>query len=665
MQPGAPGPEPARTPAAMAVRAASVQPSTFDAGARTVEVVFTTGADVQRTDWWSGETFVERLAVSAEAVDLSRLNAGAPVLDSHQSWGLSSVIGVVERAWIAGKEGRALVRFSEREDVAPIVADVQAGILRNISAGYWVTEWRITEPTATTPRIKEAVRWMPGEISFVPVPADPAAQVRGGLPTTRGQPAPHNPEVRMDTNQPGAQGAPTIPATPPIDVEAERTRIRQEELARARDIRTACRGVGLDDAFAEDLVGRGIDLPAAQTAIIARLAEARAGADKPKPAHLQVIRDEGETRMRGIEGWLMHRLDPHRYKLDGPATEARGLSMVEMARECLEMSGFAMRGMTKTEIARAALGLPVNGMIMRAPGTTSDFPNLLANAQSKRLIDAYTMEDRNFTTWTRRRDLPDFKIARTIEVGAAPALRALAEGGNIEHGVMGEGGEQWSLVRYARNLSLSYPAIVNDDLGGFDRMPQMFAQAAMNLECSIVYGLLAANANMADGAALFGTARTVTFEGTSFNQFNQIAGALTTDNYQALRTLLLRVRDATGQQMRTMPNVIIVPPEIEMTALALFSTVVVPSGVATTLVNPYRGTTQIVTTQFLTDANDWFLTVPAGSGVEAVEWGYLQGSNGPEMDSYVEPEVDGLLFGCKHSFGAKAVTWRTIGRASN
>ncbi|NBT14703.1 MAG: hypothetical protein EBS56_14215, partial [Planctomycetia bacterium] len=309
--------------------------------------------------------------------------------------------------------------------------------------------------------------------------------------------------------------------------------------------------------------------------------------------------------------------------------------------------------------------LPVQGFAVRAPGTTSDFPNLLANAQSKRLIDAYSMEERNYTIWARRRDLPDFKIARTIEVGAAPALRALAEGGNIEHGVMGESGEQWNLIRYARNVALSYPAIVNDDLGAFDRMPDMFAAAAVNLECTVIYGLLSANANMADGAPLFGTTRTVAFEGSSFTQSNQISGALSTDNFQALRTLLLRVRDTTGQQMRTNPNVVIVPPEIEMTALALFSTLVVPSGVATTSVNPYRGTTQVVSTQFLTDNNDWFLTVPAGSGVEAVEYGYLQGTNGPEMASYVEPEVDGMVFSCKHSFSGKAVTWRTIGRSSN
>jgi hypothetical protein len=668
MQTGAeaPAPELARTPAAMAVRAASIQPATFNATARTVEVIFTTGADVQRTDWYSGETFIERLQVSPEAVDLGRLNAGAPVLDSHRSYGLSNVIGVVERAWIAGGEGRALVRFSEREDVAPIVRDVQAGILRNISAGYWVSEWRITEPSATSQRIKEAVRWMPGEISFVPVPADPAAQVRGATPSTRGLPAPHNPEVRMpDDTQPGAQGAPTPSLAPVIDAEAERRQVREAELSRVREIRAACRGVGLDDSVGEDLIGRGLTVADAQADILRRLTEQRAQADKPKPAHVQVLRDEADTRAQGIEGWLLHRMDPTRYKLEGPATDWRGASLLRMAEACLEAGGHSVRGLLPNEIARMALGLPVRGFAVRALGSTSDFPGLLANAQSKRLMAAYDMVDRNFTAWARRRDLPDFKTARTVELGTAPALRALAENGLIQQGLMGEASETWALTRYARNVSLSYPAIVNDDLGGFDRLPQAFANAAALIELTTVYGILSANANLSDGAALFSDSRTITVDGTTTTLDNNVAGALDVANFQLARTAILRMLDASGQRMMVNPNVLIVPTELEATALSLFSTIVVPATVATTAVNPFRGTTTVISTNMLTDANDWFVTVSAGSGQEAVEYGYEQGMSGPTLESFTDPNVDGMTMSARHSFGAKAVTFRTIARSSN
>jgi hypothetical protein len=120
------------------IRAAQIEPATFDEGKRTVDVVFTTGAKVQRYDWRNDRYYEEELVVSEDAVDLTRMKAGASVLNTHGQYDLRDVIGVVADAWIDGAEGRATVRMSERPEVAGIVADVQAGVIRHISAGYSV-----------------------------------------------------------------------------------------------------------------------------------------------------------------------------------------------------------------------------------------------------------------------------------------------------------------------------------------------------------------------------------------------------------------------------------------------------------------------------------------------------------------------------------------------
>ena len=62
---------------------------------RTIEVVFARGARVQRINWWTGKRYEEELSMDPEAVDLSRLNGGAQVLDSHMSYELRNIIGVV------------------------------------------------------------------------------------------------------------------------------------------------------------------------------------------------------------------------------------------------------------------------------------------------------------------------------------------------------------------------------------------------------------------------------------------------------------------------------------------------------------------------------------------------------------------------------------------
>lgn len=179
-------------PAALPLQTRLAPISSVDAALRTVDVVFSTGAAVRRQRWSGWDTvipFDEVLLVSADAVDMTRLNAGAPALDSHSYWSTSSQIGVIDRAWLAGGEARATIRFPSKgiDDAADrmfaMVTDGPPGqgIIRNVSCGYFVQQVRVEQPQKAgdvEQRIVE--KWQPYEISFVTVPADKGAQVRSG-----------------------------------------------------------------------------------------------------------------------------------------------------------------------------------------------------------------------------------------------------------------------------------------------------------------------------------------------------------------------------------------------------------------------------------------------------------------------------------------------------
>ncbi|MEY2680686.1 MAG: hypothetical protein RL661_917 [Pseudomonadota bacterium] len=250
----------------MSVRAAPM-PATFNRDNNTIDVVWTTGAQVRRYDWMDGP-FIEELVVSPDAVRLDRLNGGAPVLDTHECEELEDIIGVVERAWLEGETGMATVRFSTREELLPYVQDIAAGIIRNVSVGYQVHQYEVTRPTDGSMPIYRAVDWEPMEISFVPIAADAASQVRSKdrlhpvSITTRGDDMSDPSENEIPAEETQASEAPVeVTETAAVDVAEEVRKAIALERVRAAEIRSTVRMAKLHEDIAEKLIdsGRSLD----------------------------------------------------------------------------------------------------------------------------------------------------------------------------------------------------------------------------------------------------------------------------------------------------------------------------------------------------------------------------------------------------------------------
>lgn len=147
---------------------------------RTVDLTFTTGADVIRYDWATGQRYIERLSLDPKHVRMERLNNGAPLLNTHSAYTLANQIGVVQdgSAKLTASEGRATVRFSKRADVEPYFQDVRDKVIRNVSVGYSTYRQEDIGVAPNGMRIRLATDWEPYEISMVPMSADARAQTR-------------------------------------------------------------------------------------------------------------------------------------------------------------------------------------------------------------------------------------------------------------------------------------------------------------------------------------------------------------------------------------------------------------------------------------------------------------------------------------------------------
>jgi hypothetical protein len=154
--------------------------STVDVEKRTAELIFSTGAAVDRTEWMSGKRYREVLSLDPAHVRLDRLNNGAPLLDSHSAESVDDIIGTVipGSARVANGSALARVRFSKRDKADKVFRDVADKIVQSVSVGYRVHKYVEDTPKDSSLPTRTAVDWEPYELSMVAMPADTGARVR-------------------------------------------------------------------------------------------------------------------------------------------------------------------------------------------------------------------------------------------------------------------------------------------------------------------------------------------------------------------------------------------------------------------------------------------------------------------------------------------------------
>lgn len=598
----------------------ALEPNSYDPATRTVTAVISTGAAVSRYDF-QGE-FDEALTISAEAIDLSRIG-GAPVLDNHDRSAAASVVGVVERAWVEGKRLLARLKFSGRPDVAGLLRDVADGVLRNVSVGYTVQRFEETKDKSGR-RTRTATRWTPREVSIVPIGADPGASIRSETMTT-------------------AAAAETTPqnttTTPPAQIET------RAEVNTA--IRSIARLSGLDQNWIDGQIDAGVTEDQARAAAFEAMRARSVSTDPVRTTRVEIVTDhtDPEIRARTIGEALYARVTPA-HQLSEPARPYAGMSMLDIARDCLRVRNIQVAGLAATTI------------IERALHTTSDFPLILGDATGRTLRAAYAAAPSGLKRVARQTTARDFKDRHRVQLGEAPRLEKVNEHGEFKSGTIGEGKETYRVATYGKIFGLSRQAIVNDDLRAFDDVPRKMGQASAATEAQLLADLILANGGngptMSDGSPLFHTSHKNkaaggdlgTFTGTS-PTFDALVGAG--------RLALRKQVGLSGELISVTPKFLIVPPDQETAAEKGLAPV---TATKTADYNPFSGKLELVVEPRLTSATRWYVSADP-SEVDGLEYAYLEGAPGPQITTRAGFEVDGVEIKVALDFGAGFVDWRS------
>ena len=589
-------------------RAIAFRPSSIDEAARTVELIAATGNSVTREDLTG--PFAEVLRIAGDAIDLSRLGGGLPLLDSHRQDDLGRVLGTVLSARIEGGKLVVLARISERHE--GLWRDIVAGVIRSVSIGYAVQDFEDGVDRATGRRVRTVTRWTLMEVSLVPVAADGGAHVRS-----------HPMPLETITTTPEAL-APAPP--PPVQTRA----VTNQEIRALTDT------AGLARGLADDLIDRGASVEEARAAInTARLA----GAGRTTAAPRVEVIAENDTpeafRSAAGEG-LYARANPRHT----PSERARGfvgLTTLDLARECLRRSAVATTGLSPADT------------ITRALNTTSDFPALLGDTMNRTLRPAYEAAPAVLKRLARQTTAKDFRARTKLQITEAETLQKIGEHGEYKSSTFTESGTSYRIDTFGRIFGITRQALINDDLGAFTDVPSKMGTAAAEFESQFLVDLLVDGAGlgpvMADTFRLFAA------------QHGNLAGAgggIDATTLSAARLAMRRQKGLTGQVINIRPAFLLVPPELETDAEKALATV---QATKADDVNVFGGKLEILVEARLADTGRWYVAADPAT-VEGLEYAYLQGAEGPQTESRTGWEVDGVEYKVRLDFGAAFVDWR-------
>lgn len=638
---------------------AAVRPGSVDIEQRTAELTWTTGAKGRRWSWDVG-SYMEELEVSEKAVRLERLNNGAPLLNAHSAYDLDDVIGVVERAWIEGNEGKAIVRFSQREEAEAIFRDVKDGILRNISVGYAVHRYEVAEEEDDKLPTYIARDWEPFEVSVVPIGFDDGAKIRSAktpadYPGQRFNTQFEIREAEQAPEQPAAVATETQEENEMTDesraAEDQSQAAIEAERKRCLTIRSMAKKVGIADEFADDLIARGISSNEASAAMIDKLAE-RQASDQPNTRNAQptvvtsgVDASVVAAKRGAMQNALLARCNPS-VQLEENAREFRGMRLIDMARESVEMAGGNARGMTPQEIARAALGCDRSAVRAAGMHTTSDFPILLGSTVNRTLRDAYALAPQTWRPLGRQTTVSDFREVSRVALGDIAALEKVNEHGEYKYGSLGEEGAPLKVGKFGKIIAITWEAIVNDDLSAMTRIPQALGAAAAQTESDTVWNLLLGNPDFIDGNPVFDS---------THGNVAASGGAINTTTLAAARAAMRKQKSKAGHFLNLGPEYLVVGPDKELEAYQFTSSNYVPAKNAD--INDSRNASLQVIVDARITGNQWYLFAAPGL-VDTFEYAYLEGEQGVFTETREGFEVDGMEIKARLVFGAAWIDYR-------
>ncbi|NEX45190.1 Clp protease ClpP [Pseudotabrizicola algicola] len=444
-----------------------------------------------------------------------------------------------------------------------------------------------------------------------------------------------NPKENSMSGNPAA----VTPAAPVMSaedaVQAERSRARA-----IREMATPFVAAGrVMQADVDALIDQGLTPDTAATRLLTTMAAREPTLSRGTAT---ITRDETDTKLEGMIGALMG-------EKSGPAEQFKGLRVKRLAQELAGPS----RNFNEAESIRKGMG--ATSMTGGAHGV-SDFAYITTEVMNRTLMREYQARP---ATWSAVCGAPvsaaDFREQHAVRFGGDFQLKNVQANGEYESATLSDEAEGLRVERKGRTIKLTFEAVVNDDMGAFTRIPREFAQAARNMESSMVWTIIRTNAVLkSDSKALFHADHgNLAASGAVISVTTVGAGRAAMWQQKALG------RKSTDDDFLMIEaDRLIVPPALELAALQ-FVNATTPNSDGST--NPYKTTLTPVVVPHIGAAalggsnTAWYLV---SSALPPVQHAYLEGYEAPSVVTVEGMNPDVVTMNARHIFGAAPSEYR-------
>jgi hypothetical protein len=319
-------------------------------------------------------------------------------------------------------------------------------------------------------------------------------------------------------------------------------------------------------------------------------------------------------------------------------------------------------------------GLFHSERVFLASVTSATMPGMVANALNKRVANLFQEYPRWWEKIVHVEDFNTLQQVKWITLGGIGELPTVAEGAAYTELTWADKTEPVDFVKKGGFLGITLEAIDKDDTRKLRAAPRALAQSAwlaLSRTLSAVFTQTAGvGPVMSDGKALF-----------HIDHANLGTTALSYTSFAAARTAMRKQTELhSAQRLGTLtaPKYLLVPPDLEMTALTVLGSEGVP-GTANNDANAFaRGNVhdarlasareRVIVMDLWTDTNDWAAAADPLL-YPALGLGFRYGRS-PEVFSVASP-TSGLMFThdtlpvkVRFFFAAGPMDWRGLYKAN-